>query len=139
MSRARPVQALSPLCASLLARARARPSRKHGPPPLPPSSKPINTHTHKNPNRSAQILLVVLPTRQTQLYREIKQATDSLLGVSSQCVVAGKAGVGRGAQVRGRMQYAANVALKINAKMGGINVKVRIGTVVAFAIAAVPC
>jgi eukaryotic translation initiation factor 2C len=44
--------------------------------------------------------------------------------IPTQCIVAPKAGVGRSAQPpRGRPQYCANVALKINAKMGGVNVK----------------
>jgi hypothetical protein len=41
-----------------------------------------------------------------------------------QCFAADKAGVGRNARPpRGRPQYCANLAMKINTKMGGVNVK----------------
>lgn len=57
-------------------------------------------------------------------YSLVKQAGDSLLSVRTQCFAADKAGVGARAQPpRGRLQYVANLALKINTKMGGVNVK----------------
>ena len=48
----------------------------------------------------------------------MKRASDSLLGVPSQCFVAGTAGVGRASR-GSRAQYTANLALKVNAKVGG--------------------
>ena len=51
---------------------------------------------------------------------QVKRASDSLLGIPSQCFVAAKAGVGQAAR-GGRTQYTANLAQKINAKLGGCN------------------
>ncbi len=72
-------------------------------------------------------MLVLLERKQTSAgspYAQVKQAGDSLLGVRTQCFAADKAGIGARAQApRGRPQYLANLALKINAKMGGVNVK----------------
>ena len=48
----------------------------------------------------------------TELYQEVKRATDSFCGIPSQCFVSSNAGVGNPAKLRGRPQYAANVALK---------------------------
>ncbi|PRW57108.1 argonaute 1 [Chlorella sorokiniana] len=76
-------------------------------------------------NRPAQLILVVLPDTGQQLYKEVKQASDSMLGVPSQCVVAKKAGIGFPA--RGRPQYCANVAMKVNAKLDGCNVRLSEG------------
>ncbi|KAG0302454.1 Eukaryotic translation initiation factor 2C [Dissophora globulifera] len=61
-----------------------------------------------------QLLVCILPNTGTPLYADIKRVTDTLLGVSSQCI-----------QLRHtrdpKKQYCANVVLKINAKLGGIN------------------
>ena len=54
--------------------------------------------------------------------QEVKRATDSFLGVPSQCFVSQKAGIAAPAKLRGRQQYTANLAMKINAKQGGTNV-----------------
>jgi hypothetical protein len=43
--------------------------------------------------------------------------------VPSQCIVTRSAGIGPNTEPRGRLQYCANVALKINAKLDGINVR----------------
>jgi eukaryotic translation initiation factor 2C len=74
-----------------------------------------------------EMVLVLLERKQTAAgspYALVKQAGDSVLGIRTQCFAADKAGVGIDARPpRGRMQYCANVAMKINAKMGGVNVK----------------
>ncbi|KAF9957777.1 hypothetical protein BGZ65_001879 [Modicella reniformis] len=61
-----------------------------------------------------QLLLCILPNTGTPLYAEIKRVTDTLVGISSQCV-----------QVKHvrtpKKQYCANVCLKINVKLGGMN------------------
>ncbi|KAF9366567.1 hypothetical protein BGX34_001112 [Mortierella sp. NVP85] len=61
-----------------------------------------------------QLLLCILPNTGVSLYAEIKRLTDTVIGVSSQCV-----------QVKHthtpRKQYCANVCLKINVKLGGMN------------------
>lgn len=72
---------------------------------------------------SADLLLVMLASRSAALYQEVKLASDAVLGLPSQVLVAAAAGVGSKAQPRGRLQYCANLGLKINAKMGGVNVR----------------
>lgn len=72
---------------------------------------------------SADLLLVLLPARSEALYREVKLASDAVLGLPSQVLAAPTAGIGRSATPRGRLQYVANLALKINAKMGGVNAR----------------
>ena len=56
-----------------------------------------------------------------ELYKEVKRASDSFLGIVSQCFVTRKASIGV-PNIRGRPQYCANLAMKINAKIGGKNV-----------------
>eukprot|EP00158_Paraphelidium_tribonemae_P008813 Partr_v1_DN28691_c0_g1_i1_m49399 putative eukaryotic translation initiation factor 2c len=66
--------------------------------------------THSFP----QLILCVLPNTGVSLYAEIKRVGDTVLGVPTQCV-----------QVKHtfqpKKQYCANVCLKINAKLGGVN------------------
>ncbi|KAL6780426.1 AGO1 [Auxenochlorella protothecoides x Auxenochlorella symbiontica] len=69
----------------------------------------------------AALVLVVLPDTGAALYREVKQASDSMLGLPTQCIVSRKAGIG--CPARGRPQYCANVAMKVNAKLGGCNTR----------------
>lgn len=61
----------------------------------------------------------------------MKRASDSLLGVPSQCFVAASAGVGRASR-GSRAQYTANLALKVNAKVGGCNARLADGDQPAF-------
>jgi hypothetical protein len=73
------------------------------------------------------MVLVLLERKQTSgesPYALVKQAGDSAMGIRTQCFAADKACIGRNArQPKGRLQYCANVAMKINTKMGGVNVK----------------
>ncbi|KAG0005891.1 Eukaryotic translation initiation factor 2C [Entomortierella chlamydospora] len=61
-----------------------------------------------------QLLVCILFNTGTPLYAEIKRVTDTILGVSSQCI-----------QVKHtrepKKQYCANVCLKVNVKLGGMN------------------
>lgn len=66
------------------------------PPPPPSACRP-------------DLLLVLLPSRSPSLYQEVKVATDAALGIPSQVLVAPVAGVGQGAQPRGRLQYCNNI------------------------------
>eukprot|EP01024_Parvocaulis_polyphysoides_P055844 TRINITY_DN5785_c0_g2_i2.p1 TRINITY_DN5785_c0_g2~~TRINITY_DN5785_c0_g2_i2.p1 ORF type:complete len:596 (-),score=85.06 TRINITY_DN5785_c0_g2_i2:645-2432(-) len=71
-----------------------------------------------------EIIVVCLPTTSADLYNAVKKATVSAtgLGVPSQCFVADKAGIGfqRGGRSKGvSPDYCANLAMKINVKMGG--------------------
>lgn len=56
-----------------------------------------------------------------EIYRDVKMTSDNERGIPSQCICAPKAGIGRDARVKGRDQYCANLAMKINAKLGGTN------------------
>lgn len=60
------------------------------------------------------LVLVILPIAHTLLYQRIKQAADVRVGVHTVCVVGSKF-------VKEQPQYFANVALKFNLKLGGIN------------------
>ncbi|KAL1922369.1 uncharacterized protein VTP21DRAFT_9908 [Calcarisporiella thermophila] len=61
-----------------------------------------------------QLMLVVLPDSSMPLYAEVKRIGDTILGVPTQCMVFNKC---RSA----KPQYLANVILKVNAKLGGVN------------------
>lgn len=61
-----------------------------------------------------ELLVCVLPNTGVPLYAEIKRVTDTVLGVTSQCL--------QMRQVKTpKKQYCANVCLKINVKLGGSN------------------
>src|SRR4051794_9804359 len=61
-----------------------------------------------------QLILCILPNTGAPLYAEIKRVSDTVIGVATQCV-----------QVKhvyqAKKQYCANVCLKMNVKLGGIN------------------
>ncbi|KAG1787368.1 ribonuclease H-like domain-containing protein [Suillus plorans] len=61
-------------------------------------------------------LLVLLPFRDTKLYPGVKRICDVELGIHSVTIVLNKVLKNKGPQ-----QYYANVALKLNQKLGGIN------------------
>ncbi|KAJ1724263.1 hypothetical protein LPJ53_001476 [Coemansia erecta] len=66
------------------------------------------------PNESPQLLLVVLPSTNTQVYQSVKNCAYTTLGVQTQCMQAKH-------MQRPNDQYCANLCLKINVKLGGIN------------------
>ncbi|KAK9767200.1 hypothetical protein K7432_003165 [Basidiobolus ranarum] len=66
-----------------------------------------------------QIILCILPVRDPRLYSEIKQVSETSIGVITQCVVARNA-LNPG---RGYKMFLSNLWLKINTKLGGINVR----------------
>lgn len=61
-----------------------------------------------------QLILCVMPNTGVPLYAEIKRVGDTVLGVPTQCVQAKHT-------FQPKKQYCANVCLKINAKLGGVN------------------
>lgn len=65
---------------------------------------------------SAQFLVVVLPDKNPELYRHIKRLGDIRYGIPTVCVQALE-----GKFLKGSIQYFANVALKVNLKLGGTN------------------
>ncbi|KZF25336.1 Piwi-domain-containing protein [Xylona heveae TC161] len=62
------------------------------------------------------ILIFVLPSRSERLYRALKNICEAKLGIASQVLCWDKAG-----RPRGQDQYLANVAIKVNVKLNGIN------------------
>jgi eukaryotic translation initiation factor 2C len=66
--------------------------------------------------KRSQFVLVVLPRQDTILYNFIKQVCDVGLGIHSVCVVHAKF-----TSPKGQQGYFANVGLKVNLKMGGVN------------------
>ncbi|KAG0016721.1 Eukaryotic translation initiation factor 2C [Podila clonocystis] len=67
-----------------------------------------------------QLIVYFLPNRGTTLYAEIKRVTDTIIGVSSQCMQIQRVRAAK-------KQYCANVCLKINVKIGGANVRLASG------------
>ena len=64
------------------------------------------------------LLLVILPVKHTMLYNRIKHIADTKVGLLTICVVGDKL-----SKVQGQRNYFANVALKFNLKLGGVNQK----------------
>nr|CAG8488117.1 7207_t:CDS:10 [Entrophospora candida] len=61
-----------------------------------------------------QLILCILPNKGVDLYAQIKRVSDTVIGVVTQCV--------QGAHIMSaKKQYCANVCLKINVKLGGMN------------------
>ena len=61
-----------------------------------------------------QLILCILPNIEVPLYAKIKRVTDTVIGVASQCVQSKHV-------INPKKQYCANVCLKINVKLGGMN------------------
>ncbi|KAJ7178055.1 argonaute-like protein [Mycena filopes] len=70
----------------------------------------------KKPNVKPLLILVVLSNGDKHIYSGIKHLADSWLDVATVCVHSAKI-----RKEKGQLQYFANVALKVNMKMGGIN------------------
>ncbi|GAW01092.1 argonaute-like protein [Lentinula edodes] len=68
-----------------------------------------------NVGKGPDMLLVILPDGGNDIYRAVKHFGDVTQGVVTQCLKASKCN-------RAKLQYWANVCLKLNAKLGGINV-----------------
>eukprot|EP00210_Caulerpa_lentillifera_P004611 g4397.t1 len=77
-------------------------------------------------------ILIILTRKETNPYQEFKRAAEGTLGITTQCIVAHNAGIGR--PPRNRMQYLANVAMKINQKLGGVNTQITGGISTAFPV-----
>lgn len=68
-------------------------------------------------NMRPQILLFILPGKITEVYNRIKKSCDCRFGVVSQCVQAAHV-------KKNQAQYHSNVAMKVNAKLGGTTSRV---------------
>ncbi|KAJ9053872.1 hypothetical protein DSO57_1020180 [Entomophthora muscae] len=65
-----------------------------------------------------QLLLCILPDKGAALYGTIKTVCEVEIGIPTQCIQADKV-------MRPNKQYCANVCLKMNAKLGGVNVSMQ--------------
>ncbi|KXX76832.1 Protein argonaute 5 [Madurella mycetomatis] len=70
----------------------------------------------KNAAKALDLLLIVLPESNTPIYNRIKRCCDKDYGIHTVCVVGRKL-----AKERCQDQFLANVALKLNLKLGGNN------------------
>ncbi|RIA98350.1 Piwi domain-containing protein [Glomus cerebriforme] len=61
-----------------------------------------------------QLILCILPNTGVPLYAEVKRVTDTIIGVASQCCQSRH-------MIQAKKQYCANICLKINVKLGGMN------------------
>ena len=68
-------------------------------------------------NERRQFLLIVLPDNDASMYKQIKKLGDVDYGISTVCVLGEK----KKFYMLRAAQYYANVALKVNLKLGGIN------------------
>ncbi|THU91323.1 argonaute-like protein [Dendrothele bispora CBS 962.96] len=69
----------------------------------------------KNRTGGPDLLVVILPEHGNDIYRAVKHFGDCVMGVATQCLKSNKC-------LRANMQYWANVCLKTNPKLGGVNV-----------------
>ncbi|GBC02340.1 hypothetical protein RclHR1_04580008 [Rhizophagus clarus] len=67
-----------------------------------------------NSKAQPQLILCILPNTGVPLYAEIKRVTDTVIGVASQCCQ-------NKHMIQAKKQYCANICLKINVKLGGMN------------------
>ena len=80
-----------------------------------PADDALNT-TLQRAAEKLDVLFIILPEVNAPLYRRVKTLADKTHGIHSICFVASNL-----VSERGRDQYMANVALKVNLKLGGIN------------------
>lgn len=94
------------------------------PPILFPPAQPLDVSKHlqgagqqvfqKTKGKAPNLIVVVLPDNSADLYQAVKHFGDISRGVATQCLKGFKS-------KKGNPQYWANVCLKINAKLGGVN------------------
>jgi len=77
---------------------------------------PVIGSTLQRAAGALSLLFIILPEANIPLYKRIKTLADKHYGIHTICSVGSKL-----AKERGRDQYMANVALKFNLKLGGIN------------------
>ncbi|CEP13223.1 hypothetical protein [Parasitella parasitica] len=69
-----------------------------------------------------QMLVLILPVVSGQLYGEIKRISDTVVGVPTQCIQSKHI-------ASAKKQYCANLCLKINVKLGGMNHSLKTGEI----------
>lgn len=72
------------------------------------------SRAHEASGSKPQFVLCILPTDDAGLYGDIKRCTDTVIGLPSQCMLMKHIR-------RPSKQYCANICLKINVKLGGVN------------------
>ncbi|KAJ3387739.1 argonaute 1 [Lobulomyces angularis] len=65
-------------------------------------------------NERPQLIVCILPNTGVPLYAEIKRVSDTVIGIATQCIQAKH-------MFAAKRQYCANVCLKMNVKLGGMN------------------
>lgn len=73
-----------------------------------------------NRRGNIELLLVITPSKSSIVYAPIKRYCDTVAGIASQCIV--KFNIKRKSQDQG---FVFNMLMKINSKLGGINVTLR--------------
>ncbi|QRV87347.1 argonaute-like protein [Ceratobasidium sp. AG-Ba] len=95
----------------------------HNPPISYPPAESVHVHNHLEAAGNAvynatkqppSLIVIIMPDNSNDLYQAIKHFGDVKHGVPTQCLNGYKA-------KRGGPQYFANVCLKVNAKLGGLN------------------
>lgn len=81
-----------------------------------PDDPNLDTQLKGAAGAGLQLLVLILPEASIPLYKRIKTLADRTYGLHTICCVGQKL-----AKDRGRDQYIANVALKANLKLGGVN------------------
>jgi eukaryotic translation initiation factor 2C len=79
-----------------------------------PTDPVIERHIAAIANAGIKLVLIILSSKNTQLYNHVKLLGDVRYGVHTVCVTADKF-------IKDQIQYQANVALKFNLKLGGNN------------------
>lgn len=69
-----------------------------------------------------QLIVCLLPNAGGQLYGEIKRITDTIIGIPSQCMQSKHI-------ANPKKQYCANLCLKVNVKLGGMNHSLQSGEI----------
>lgn len=77
--------------------------------------------------KSTKMLLVFLPSNDAYIYSRIKRWGDLEYGISTVCCLASELRIGTPESSRHRVQFFANLAMKINLKFGGAN-QILVGT-----------
>ncbi|KAG8684639.1 hypothetical protein FRC09_015261, partial [Ceratobasidium sp. 395] len=87
----------------------------------PPQALNVHQHLHEAgaqvfqmTKKPPSLIVVIIPDNSAELYQAVKHFGDVQRGVATQCLRSNKC---KGAN----QQYFANVSLKVNAKLGGIN------------------
>ena len=82
---------------------------------IPDAAKAIESAFHAAGNQAQfrpQMMLVILPNKNTEAYQRVKKNLDCRWGIVSQCVQASNV-------VKNQPQYISNVLMKFNCKLGG--------------------